>query len=122
MRACEFVTEEKGKITKRQQFGTVGLHVFGDASRISSAYTLNRLMMAVAATDGTFEPDVDEESWIGKQRSAHPYTQQEADKLKMAYRAVGASYKDLNGGDLDSEEPPGGNTASPVVAFPGYLR
>jgi hypothetical protein len=122
MRAREFVTEQKGEITKRQQSGSVGLHVFGDASRISSTYTLNRLMMAAAATDGTFEPDVDEESWIGKMRSAHPYTQQEADILKMAYRAVGATYTDLNRGDLDSEEPPGGNDKSPIQGFKGYPR
>jgi hypothetical protein len=122
MRAREFVVERKGKITKRQQFGTVGLHLFGDSSRISSTYTLNRLMMAAAMTDGTVEPDLDEESWIGKQRSAHPYTKQEADILKMAYRAVGATYKDLNKGDLDSEEPPGGNDRSPIQGFRGYPR
>jgi len=121
VRAREFVTEQKGRITKRQQSGTVGLHLFGDSARISSTYTLNRLMMAAAMTDGTVEPDLDEESWIGKQRSAHPYTKQEADILKMAYRAVGATYKDLNKGDLDSEEPPGGNDRSPIVAFRGYI-
>jgi hypothetical protein len=122
MRAREFITERKGKITKRQQYGTVGLHLFGDAARISSTYTLNRLMMAAAATDGTFDPDIEEESWIGKQRSAHPYTQAEIDKLKRAYKAVGATYQDLNKGDIDSEEPPGGNPQSPVVAFKGYPR
>ena len=122
MRAREFVTERKGEITKRQQYGTVGLHLFGDGSRISSTYTLNRLMMAAAMTDGTIEPDLDEESWIGKQRSAHPYTQEEADILKLAYKAVGATYKDLNKGDLDSEEPPGGNDQSPIQAFKGYPR
>ena len=122
MRAREFVVEQKGKITQRQQFGTVGLHLFGDGERMSSNYTLNRLMMAVAMTDGTTEPDMDETSWIGKMKSAHPYTQQEADMLKMAYKVVGATYKDVNRGDLKSEEPTGGNTASPVVAFRGYPR
>jgi hypothetical protein len=122
MRAREFIVERKGKITKRQQFGTVGLHLFGDAKRISSTYTLNRLMMAAASTDGTFVPDIDEESWIGKERSAHPYTREEAEMLKKAYQAVGASYQDINQGDLDSEEPPGGNSKSPVVAFKGYPR
>jgi hypothetical protein len=122
MRAREFVTERKGQITKRQQFGTVGLHLFGDGARQNSTYTLNRLMMAAAMTDGTVEPDLDEESWIGKARSAHPYTQEEADILKMAYRAVGATYKDLNRGDLESEEPPGGNDRSPIQGFKGYPR
>jgi hypothetical protein len=122
MRAREFIVERKGKITQRQQFGTVGLNFFGDAKRICGTYTLNRLMMAAASTDGTFGPDIDEESWIGKQRSAHPYTQAEADMLKKAYQAVGASYQDLNNGDLDSEEPPGGNPKSPFLAFKGYPR
>ena len=122
MRAREFVTEQKGTITKRQQFGTVGLHLFGDGARQNSTYTLNRLMMAAAATDGVTPPDLDHESWIGKAKSAHPYTQEEADILKLAYRAVGATYKDLNKGDLDSEEPPGGNDRSPIQGFKGYPR
>lgn len=122
MRAREFVTEQKGKITQRQQSGTVGLHLFGDAERISSTYTLNRLMMAAASTDGTFVPNVDQESWIGKMRSAHPYTKQEVEMLKQAYKAVGANYTDLNQNDLESQEPAGGNTASPVNAFKGYPR
>ena len=122
MRAREFVTEEKGQITKRQQWGTVGLHLFGDGARQNSTYTLNRLMMAAAATDGTVEPDLDEESWVGKAKSAHPYTKEEADILKMAYRAVGATYRDLNKGDLESQEPPGGNDRSPIQAFKGYPR
>lgn len=122
MRAREFVAEQKGKITKRQQFGTVGLHLFGDGARQNSTYTLNRLMMAAAATDGSVAPDLDQESWVGKAKTAHPYTQEEADILKMAYKAVGATYRDLNAGDLDSEEPPGGNDRSPIVAFRGYPR
>ena len=122
MRAREFVVERKGKISQRQQSGTVGLHLFGDGERMGSNYTLNRLMMAVAMTDGVTEPDMDETSWIGKSKSAHPYTKQEADMLKMAYKTVGATYQDVNRGDLASEEPAGGNVASPVVAFRGYPR
>lgn len=122
MRAREFVTEQQGRITKRQQFGTVGLHLFGDGSRQNNTYTLNRLMMAAAITDGTFDPELDHESWIGKARSAHPYTPEEAEILKRAYKAVGATYKDLNQGDLESEEPPGGNDRSPIKAFRGYPR
>jgi len=123
MRAREFVMEIRhGRITKRQQSGTVGLHLFGDSRRQNSTYTLNRLMMAAAMTDGTFEPDLDAESWIGKARSAHPYTKQEVEILKQAYKAVGATYKDLNNGDLDSEEPPGGNDRSPIQGFKGYPR
>ncbi len=124
MRAQEFVAEAAGnaKITQRQQSGTRGLHTFGDGERRSNDYTLNRVMMAVAATDGTFVPDMDKKSWAGKNKTAHPYTQQEQDMLKMAYQAAGANYTDVNEGDMDSEEPPGGNIHSPIQAFPGYPR
>ena len=124
MRAREFVAEANGnaKITKRQQSGTRGLNTFGDGERRSNDYTLNRVMMAVAATDGTFVPELDKKSWAGKDKTAHPYTQQEQDMLKMAYQAAGASYDDVNGGDMDSEEPPGGNTQSPIQGFKGYPR
>lgn len=123
MRAREFVGESKNaKISQRRQSGTRGLNIFGDGERRSSDYTLNRVMMAVAATDGTFVPDIDEKSWFGKDKTAHPYTQIEQDMLIMAYRAAGADYRDLNGGDLNSEEPPGGNTTSPIKGFRGYPR
>lgn len=125
MRAQEFLGERRtvnAKITKRQQAATRGLHTFSDGERWNSDYTLNRLGMAVASTDGTFVPDVDPKSWVGKHKTAHPYTQQEDDMLRKAYQAIGADYQDLNGGDMDSEEPPGGNTASPIQPFRGYPR
>lgn len=124
MRAREFVAEGQvnARITKRQQSGTRGLHTFGDGERRSNDYTLNRVMMAVAATDGTFVPDMDMKSWAGKNKTAHPYTQQEQDMLKMAYQAAGASYNDVNNGDMESVEPPGGNTQSPIQGFRGYPR
>ena len=122
MRSYEFVSEQNGRITKRQQSGSVGLHLFGDASGVNNTYTLNRVMMAAAATDGTFDPDIDQESWVGKLRTAHPYTQADVDKLKRAYRAAGASYRDINNGDIKSQEPPGGNDRSPIKGFSGYSK
>ena len=82
MRANEFIQESRGKITKRQQNASVGLNLFFDPSRTDSTYTLNRVMMAVAATDGTFVPEMNDESWIGKDRSAHPYTKEEQQMLR----------------------------------------
>jgi hypothetical protein len=123
MRAQEFITEIKNApISKRKQFGTRGLHIFGDGERWSADYVLNRVGMAVAGSDGRTMPDIDAKSWVGKNKTAHPYTPEEAAMLKLAYRAVGANYRDLNGGDLNSEEPPGGNAQSPVRAFRGYPR
>ena len=125
MRAHEFIAEGvegNADISKRKRFATRGLNIFSDGERWNTDYTLNRIMMAVASTDGTFVPDIDEKSWIGKHKSAHPYTKEEQDMLKMAYKAAGAKFHDLNHGDMDSEEPPGGNDKSPVVAFKGYPR
>lgn len=124
MRAWEFLAEATGnaKISKRKQSGTRGLNTFSDNERWNSDYTLNRVMMAVASTDGTFVPDMDTKSWVGKSKAAFPYTQEEQNMLKMAFKAAGANWQDLNHGDMDSEEPPGGNTASPLSGFKGYPR
>jgi len=122
MRANEFIQESRGKITKRQQNASVGLNLFFDPTRTDSTYTLNRVMMAVASTDGTFVPDLDGESWIGKDRSAHPYTEEEQQMLIKGFKAAGAEYKDLNKGDLKSQEVPAVHVHSPVKAFKGYPR
>jgi hypothetical protein len=123
MRAREFIAERDGTIGTRRQAATVGLDVFGDKERMSSDYTLNRVMMAVACADGTNKPiDMDAKSWLGKKRSAHPYTKVEQNMLRQAFKAAGADWKDLNNGDMDSEEHPAVNTTSPVVSFKGYPR
>jgi hypothetical protein len=123
MRAQEFVIQEsRGKITPRQQDASVGMNLFFDPSRTDSTYTLNRVMMAVACTDGTFVPDMNDESWIGKDRSAHPYTKEEQQMLIKGFKAAGAEYKDLNKGDLESRELPTVNIKSPMQAFKGYPR
>ena len=125
MRAHEFITEGvdgNADISKRKRFGTRGLNLFADSEMWNTDYTLNRIMMAAACTDGKTMPDIDMKSWVGKHKSAHPYTREEQDMLKMAYKAAGARWVDLNKGDMDSEEPPGGNTKSPVKGFRGYPR
>ena len=124
MRANEFVSESKvGKISKRQQHSTRGLNIF--SKKIDSydrLYDLNRLMMAVASSDGINPIDMDAESWIGKHNTAHPYTKEEQAMLKLAYEAAGLEYIDLNNGDMDSEELSDTNTKSIVKPFKGYKR
>ena len=123
MRAEEFINENKiGKLSKRKSQSTVGLHKFRDENYADRIYELNRIMMAAASTDGTFMPEIDSESWAGRHDVAAPYTQEEANMLKMAYRVVGSSHQDLNNGDLRSQELPGGNTKSLVKPFKGYKR
>lgn len=123
MRAKEFVVEHKkiGKLSKRNQQATVGLHKFRDMEFADRIYELNRIMMAVASNNGKeFTYHIDGESWAGRNDVAAPYTQEEADMLKLAYDAVGTKHWDLNNGDLRSQEHPAVNTTSPVTAFKGY--
>ena len=123
MRAREFITERDGTIGKRRQAATVGLNLFSDGERTNSDYTLNRVMMAAAMADGSDAViNMDEKSWVGKRRSAHPYTDVEQRMLKQAYRAAGAKWTDINKGNLNSEELESTNSQSPVRAFKGYPR
>jgi hypothetical protein len=121
MRASEFINEN-AKISKRHQIATKGLHVFNDVDNWASDYLLNRLMMAAGSTDGKIVPKLDALSWIGKSKSAHPYSKEENDKLKMAYKALGAQWIDVNNGDLNSEELESTNTQSTLKPFKGYKK
>lgn len=116
MRAREFVVEiRKGKITKRQSQSTRGLNIYKDGTTWSSDYNGYRLGLAVASTDGKSDPDIDAESFIGKKKTTHPYTEVEQEMLKKAYKAVGATYEDPNHGDMRSQELENTNTISPVA-------
>ncbi len=115
MRAKEFIAERKeGKLTKRQQNSTRGLHRYSDAEKADSGYVSFRVGMAAAMSDGKNKLDIDSKSWAGKKKTAHPYTQIEADMLKAAYEAAGANYEDLNHGDLNSDELDTTNKYGPV--------
>lgn len=116
MKIREIISERKeGKLTKRQQQSTKGINRFHDAQRANSDYVQFRVGMAVAGTDGKHIPDMDTESWIGKQKGAFPYTQEEQDMLKIAYKLAGASYDDPNHGDMKSKELDSTNKVSPVA-------
>ena len=115
MKILELITERKaGKLSKRQQNPTRGLHTFSDSEHANSDYTFNRVGLAAAMCDGTNEPDIDYISWIGKKKLTAPYTKVEADILKQAYKMAGANHKDLNHGDMNSKELSSTNTVSPV--------
>jgi hypothetical protein len=105
---------KQGKLTKRQHNATRGMQLVSDGEKWNGDYTMYRVGMAVAGTDGTNDPDIDQSSWVGKYKTTHPYTDQESDMLKKAYKAVGANYKDLNKGDNRSQELDSTNKTSPV--------
>ena len=123
MRAREFVNEGKvGPLSKRNAFATVGLHKFRDNQFADRVYELNRVMMAVAQADGKNDFEIDAESWSGRNNVAAPYTQEEHEMLKQAFKKLGTYSMDLNHGDLDSEEVDSINPVSPIKAFKGYAR
>ena len=128
MRAKEFITEDNapGKLSKRQRFGSRGLHKFQDVDGRDRIYELNRVMMALAQANGNVGADdgidLDSESWIGTSNMAVPYTEVESNMLKSAYKAVGSEWEDLNDGDMTSNELPSVNKESPVEGFKGYPR
>lgn len=124
MRAHEFITETRkiAKISKRLQQSTRGLHKFRDPGGYDRTYELNRVMMAAACSDGVTPLILDAESWAGRYNTAHPYTEIEQKMLKQAFKALGTDVKDLNGGNLRSEELQSTNVQSPVTSFKGYKR
>lgn len=118
MKIKEIVAENKvGNVPKRFQSATVGLDKFRDEKFADRVYELNRVMMAVAASDGInpLSPQIDAESWAGRNNIAIPYTEIEQKMLRQAFGAVGSHYKDLNNGDLKSQELKSVNKASPVA-------
>lgn len=106
-----------GKISQRYQRATVGLNKFRDKQFADRVYELNRVMMAVAGSDGInpLSPEIDAESWAGRNNIAAPYTEEEQAMLVQAFGAVGSHYEDINNGDTRSQELKSTNKASPVA-------
>jgi hypothetical protein len=115
MKIRDIIQESVGELKDRQRRATRGLNRFTDGKKWNSDYTLYRLGLALAATDGKTMPEVDEESWLGKWKLTAPYSQEEQDMLKLAYKAVHANHEDMNHGDLRSQEGPTIQKDSPVA-------
>jgi hypothetical protein len=114
MRAQEFIIEVAGKMSKRQQEPTRGVHKFSDAEHWNGDYKMYRMGLALACTDGKSKPDVDFESFVGRWKMAYPYSEVEVDMLKRAYEVTKSAYVDLNKGNLMSKELPDTNITSPI--------
>ncbi len=119
MKIKEIISEQHvGNAPRRYQQASAGLNKFRDKRFADRIYELNRVMMAVASSDGSspLRPEIDAESWAGRNNIAVPYTEIEQKMLKQAYGAVGSHYEDLNGGDLRSQEMKSTNKVSPVAS------
>lgn len=117
MKISEIINEVRsGNVPGNYKQANTGLHVFRDAERANTDYTHYRLGLALACADGKGALiDMDPKSFYGKQHTANPYTEEEAEMLKQSYKLVGASYKDLNKGNMNSEELPEINRTSPTA-------
>lgn len=115
MKIRDIITEETGELPDRARRATRGLNRFTDGKKWNSDYTLYRLGLALACTDGKTIPDMDDESWVGRWKITAPYTQEEQDMLKIAYKAVDAEHEDINHGDLRSQEGHTIQKTSPVA-------
>lgn len=122
MRAYEFINEGQymprvPPVPKHHSDPMTGIHKFTD--EIDRIYMINRVMMAVASTDGKIKPNM-QGSWVAKTNTAHPYTDVESDMLRLAYDAVGID-AEIHG-DAGSHESEGVNSKSPVSPFKGYKK
>lgn len=122
MRAHEFISESRGKITNRQGRASVGIDLFRDKRFADRIYELNRVMMAAAMADGINPIDMDHESWSGRENVAVPYSPIEQKMLSQAFDAVGSHHEDLTKGDLRSQELQDTHTKSPVIGFRGFSQ
>jgi hypothetical protein len=75
-------------------------------------YTLESM---TAGANGKDPIEMDGKSWVGKNKTTHPYSKEEQEMLKQAYKVVGANYQDVNKGDMESQELDSTYTVSPVA-------
>ena len=88
-------------------------------------YHSNRDQFASSSVSQFIEwRSVDKESWVGKNNTAHPYTNLEGEMLKHAYKIAGIEWDDAlkpNPTQKSMENPDIKKTSiSPVVPFKGY--
>lgn len=129
MRADEFISEAKTVLVKtglkpspETLAALPGAHrVAGTADRL---YDLCRVMMYVAGSDGVNFPHTPQQSWAGRNNTAHPYTKHESDMLKHAYQLANVEWQDaLDPNENNtSEEMHDTHKRSPVKPFKGYSR
>lgn len=127
MRAWEFLSEDtihNGKTPRLSAHHAMpGAHRIGGTN--DRHYDLNRIMMYVAASDGTNDVTLDDESWVGKNALAFPYTPHELAMLKRAYKYLGIEWDDVlkpNPANKSQEVPGRIQTQSPIKPFRGYPR
>jgi hypothetical protein len=118
MRAREFISEtdhKKAKLAQRFQQPSTGLNLYYDGPvEYVSDYTQYRLGLALACSDGESSFEFDPNSWHGRNKSIHPYTPEEQKMVNQTFKIIGVKHKDLNDGDLKSQELESTYKVSPI--------
>jgi hypothetical protein len=93
MKANEFVNEAKvGKLNHAHKASINRSSKFSDSDR-GTNHAYNRIGLAVAGSDGKkMEHDIDEESWIGTNNLALPYSKEENAMMNHAYKKLNMDY------------------------------
>lgn len=122
MRASEFINEgKKGKVPKRHHEAQPGAYRFMDDAT-NTTYHLNRIMMATAMSDGssTNPLKMDDESFVGKNNMAYPFTDLEHNMMQQAFNTVNPTNAKTLIRDRSSVELDDVHKVSPIKGFKGY--
>jgi hypothetical protein len=121
MKILEIINEDRnytktvGKLRPDQISTLPSAHlVSGTADRV---YDLYRLGLKAAEADGIHPIKGSSESWVGRNNTIHPYTKNEADMLKHAYKANGLVWTDELAPNTQNKsiEPKNTHKVSPVA-------
>lgn len=121
MRAREFIIEAEGKISKHAEQASQGIHKSRDVGGFDRTYHLNRMMMAMAMSNGMSKDavEMDNASFAEKYNTVHPYTEQEYNMFIAATKTIPTERKKVVPYSK-SQEPTDTNTKSAVKGFKGY--
>jgi hypothetical protein len=68
---------------------------FKGADGADRIYNLNRVMMAAAMSDGSGDAvDVDQASWVRTYNIARPYSEEEHNMMKAAFKSIDSKYEE----------------------------
>lgn len=118
MKIWEIISEgHDGKKPSRQTQADTGEWQFRDLGGYDRTYNYNRVMMAAAKSDGkkgSPPPQMNQSSWVEKYNVARPYTEEEHEMMKQAFKAVDSEYVHSEK-DHKSKEPDDTNKVSPTA-------
>lgn len=119
MRASEFTKLNERRVTplkKDSELAGKGVSRSRDVGGYDRVYHMNRLMMAMACADGKSTNAVDSpsETWFEKYNTHHPFTKEEDNMVRAAFKTVPSDEQTISKFGK-SMEPSDTNTVSPVA-------